>query len=219
MNINKFKYKLFGRLKGRKKINYSFKKNLEKNKINITKHINKNQYNILDIGSGSGENALHLSSIYPQSNIITCELFEDGNINLIKEIIKKNIENIKLFQGNVLEFLDCIKKLKIFNEIWILYPDPWPKARHHKRRLININFLELMYSYLKDEGRIFIATDSQTYIQLILSIIHKVRDFFIWENQLLEEWDYENLDLPETRFFKKAMKSNRKSMFFQLKKI
>ena len=66
--------------------------------------------------------------------------------------------------------------------------------------------MELIYFYLKDEGRIFIATDSQTYIQLILSIIHKVRDSFIWKNQLLEEWDYENLDLPETKFFKKAKK-------------
>ena len=78
--------------------------------------------------------------------------------------------------------------------------------------------MELIYSYLKDEGRIFIATDSQTYIQLILSIIHKVRDYFNWENQRLEEWNYENLDLPKTKFFKKAKKLNRKTMFFQLKK-
>ena len=79
--------------------------------------------------------------------------------------------------------------------------------------------MKLIFSYLKDEGRIFIATDSQTYIQLILSIIHKVRDYFNLENQRLEEWNYENLDLPETKFFKKAKKSNRKTMFFQLKKI
>ncbi len=100
-----------------------------------------------------------------------------------------------------------------------MFPDPWPKVRHHKRRLLNIKFLELIYFYLKDSGRIFIATDSQTYIQSILSIIYKVRDYFIWENQQLEDWDYENLDLPKTKFFKKAKKLNRKSMFFQLKKI
>ena len=215
----KFKYKLFGRFKGRKKSYLLFSNDFKKYLINKDTNIHPKNYNILDIGSGSGENAVYLSFIHPHAKIITCELFEDGNINLSNEIIKKSIDNIKLFQGNVLEFLDFIKKSKIFNEIWILFPDPWPKARHHKRRLLNINFLELIYSYLKDEGRIFIATDSQTYIQLILSIIHKVRDFFIWENQLLEEWDYENLDLPETKFFKKAKKSNRKTMFFQLKKI
>ena len=215
----KFKYKLFGRFKGRKKSYLLSLNDFKKNLINKDTNIYPKNYNILDIGSGSGENAVYLSFIHPHAKIITCELFEDGNINLSNAIIKKSIDNIKLFQGNVLEFLDYIKKSKIFNEIWILFPDPWPKARHHKRRLLNINFLELIYSYLKDEGRIFIATDSQTYIQLILSIIYKARDYFIWENQQLEEWDYENLDLPETKFLKKAKKSNRKTMFFQLKKI
>jgi len=215
----KFKYKLHGRFKGRKKSYLLSSNEFKKNLINKNVNIYSKNYNILDIGSGSGENAVYLSIIHPQARIITCELFEDGNINLSNEIIKNNTDNIKIFQGNVLEFLDCIQESKIFNEIWILFPDPWPKARHHKRRLLNINFLELIYCYLKDSGRVFIATDSKTYIQSILSIIHKVRVYFIWENQQLEEWDYENLDLPETKFFKKAKKSNRKSMFFQLKKI
>ena len=215
----KFKYKLYGRFKGRKKSYLLSSNEFKKNLINKDVNIYSKNYNILDIGSGSGENAVYLSFIHPQARIITCELFEDGNINLSNEIVKNNTDNIKIFQGNVLEFLDCIKESKIFNEIWILFPDPWPKARHHKRRLLNINFLELIYFYLKDSGRIFIATDSQTYIQSILSIIYKVRDYFIWENQQLEEWDYENLDLPKTKFFKKAKQSNRKSIFFQLKKI
>ena len=174
----KFKYKLFGRFRGRKKSYLLSSNEFKKNLINKNVNIYSKNYNILDIGSGSGENAVYLSFLHPHARIITCELFEDGNINLSNEIKKNDTDNIKIFQGNVLEFLDCIKESKIFNEIWILFPDPWPKARHHKRRLLNINFLELIYSYLKDEGRIFIATDSQTYIQLILSIIHKVRDFF-----------------------------------------
>ena len=215
----KFKYKLYGRFKGRKKSYLLSSNEFKKNLINKDVNIYSKNYNILDIGSGSGENAVYLSFIHPQARIITCELFEDGNINLSNEIMKNNTDNIKIFQGNVLEFLDCIKESKIFNEIWILFPDPWPKVRHHKRRLLNIKFLELIYFYLKDSGRIFIATDSQTYIQSILSIIYKVRDYFIWENQQLEDWDYENLDLPKTKFFRKAKQSNRKSIFFQLKKI
>ena len=215
----KFKYKLYGRFKGRKKSYLLSSNEFKKNLINKDVNIYSKNYNILDIGSGSGENAVYLSFIHPQARIITCELFEDGNINLSNEIMKNNTDNIKIFQGNVLEFLDCIKESKIFNEIWILFPDPWPKVRHHKRRLLNIKFLELIYFYLKDSGRIFIATDSQTYIQSILSVIYKVRDYFIWENQQLEDWDYENLDLPKTKFFKKAKQSNRKSIFFQLKKI
>ena len=214
----KFRYKLFGRFKGRKKSHLLSSKDFKKILINKNTNIYSKHYNILDIGSGSGENAVYLSLVHPNAKIITCELFEDGNINLSNEIVKKNIDNIKLFQGNVLEFLGCIKKTKIFNEIWILFPDPWPKARHHKRRLLNVNFLELIYSNLKDDGRIFIATDSPSYIQLILFIIYEVRDCFIWENQRLEEWDYENLHLPETKFFKKAKKSSRKINVFSIKK-
>ena len=132
----KFKYKLFGRFKGRKKSYLLSSNDFKKCLINKDTNIYPKNYNILDIGSGSGENAVYLSFIHPHAKIITCELFEDGNINLSNEIIKKSIDNIKLFQGNVLEFLDFIKKSQIFNEIWILFPDPWPKARHHKRRLL-----------------------------------------------------------------------------------
>ena len=86
---NRFKYKLFGRFKGRKKIHHPFFQDLKKYQFNLEKNINKSKYNILDIGSGSGENALFLSDIYPKSKIITCELFDDGNINLAKQIKKK----------------------------------------------------------------------------------------------------------------------------------
>ena len=79
---------------------------------------------------------IYLSKLYPKANIIACELFHDGNLNLCNEIFEKKIKNIFLFNGNVLEFLDKIKKELIFNEVWILFPDPWPKKRHQKRRLL-----------------------------------------------------------------------------------
>ena len=97
----KFKYKLFGRFKGRKKSYLLSSNDFKKCLINKDTNIYPKNYNILDIGSGSGENAVYLSFIHPHAKIITCELFEDGNINLSNEIIKKNIDNIKLFHGNV----------------------------------------------------------------------------------------------------------------------
>ena len=187
--------------------------------IDINRDIKKKNFNILDIGSGSGENAIHLSSLNPKSNIFTCEIFEDGNINLVNQIIKNNIQNIKLFKGNVLEFLDNINLDFYFNEVWILFPDPWPKPRHHKRRLININFLKIISSYLKKDAKIFIASDSASYINSILNVINSSQNMFSWENQRLEHWNYAILNLPETKFFKKAQKSNRNSIIFELKKI
>ena len=215
----KYKYKLFGRFKGRKKILNISGLNIDKYLVDIKKDINVKNYNILDIGSGSGENAIYLAKKHPDSIIITCELFEDGNINLIKEIINKDIKNIKLYRGNVLEFLDKVNIRNIFNEVWVLYPDPWPKTRHHKRRLINDSFLEDLYFYIKLSGRLCVATDSSDYIFSILNNINSNQVLYSWKNQKVALWNYSYLSLPETKFYKKALKSNRKTMFFELSRI
>ena len=215
----RFKYKLFGRFKGRKrnnKINSNF---LNEFNIDLQKHINKKVYNILDIGSGSGENALHLSKIYPNAQIITCELFEDGNINLCNQIVLNKIKNISLYRGNVLQFLDALNQKYIFDEIWILFPDPWPKLRHHKRRLINSVFLESLPYFLKEGAKLIIASDSQSYKRTIIKLIYKFKKIYLWKNQSYEDWNYDLLDLPKTKFNKKAIKSNRNSMIFKLFKI
>jgi len=215
----KFKYKLFGRFRGRKKNHYMVYQHLDKYNVNIKLDIDKKQYNILDIGSGSGESTLYLSSKHINSKIITCELFKDGNINLCNEINKNEIENIRLFQGNVLEFLDKIDSESIFDEIWILFPDPWPKVRHHKRRLINNKFLKKIYLYLKYKGKIIMASDSESYIHSIGKTIYDLQSLYVWENQSVEQWTYGYLDLPITKFYKKALKSNKNTMFFKIHKI
>ena len=214
-----FKYKLFGRFKGRKRNYKIFENNHKKYEIDLNKKIDKFKYNILDIGSGSGENAIFLSNIFPNAKIITCELFEDGNINLCNLLIGNNIKNIYLYKGNVLEFLDKINIDLIFDEIWILFPDPWPKNRHHKRRLINYSFLLKIHKYLKKDAKVMIGTDSDSYTQSILLSIYNSREIYSWENQIVSQWDYNILNLPKTKFSEKSKKSNRKSIFFILKKI
>ena len=144
----KFKYKLFGRFKGRKKLKSSLSSKFKNYQINFDKDFKTKKKIILDIGSGSGENSIYLSKLYPKSLIIACDLYEDGNINLIEKILEDNIINIKFFQGNIIEFLDLLDSPQLFTEVWILFPDPWPKKRHHKRRLINYKFLEKIYNYI-----------------------------------------------------------------------
>jgi len=219
MKKEQYNYKLFVIFKVRKKKNNSTFNLLNEFNIDIKKDINKDNYNILDIGSGSGENAIHLSKLYSNVQIITCELFEDANLNLCNQIILNKIQNISLFQGNVLEFLDILNQKSIFDEIWVLFPDPWPKVRHHKRRLINDNFLKFIYFFIKKNGSLFIASDSQSYNRSIINIIFRLKNLFLWKNQNFEDWNYDLLDLPKTKFNKKAIKSNRNSMIFKLNKI
>tara|TARA_Y100001970_G_C13956144_1_gene710805 strand:- start:126 stop:785 length:660 start_codon:yes stop_codon:yes gene_type:complete len=219
MKADRFKYKLYGRFKGRKKSDLLLKKYLNKYDVDIKKNIIKNAYNILDIGSGSGENTLFLSKKNKNSIIIACELFEDGNINLCNQIFINKIKNIFLYKGNVLELFDKLKNESFFDEIWILFPDPWPKARHHKRRLMNEYFIKYVHYILKNSGSLMIATDSKSYIEAIIKLIYLNQEKFIWKNQRYEDWEYKILNLPLTKFYKKSLKSNQNSMFFQLQKI
>ena len=213
------KFKIYGRLKGRKKIkiyNYVF---FNDSMINLNQDIKKNKKIILDVGSGSGENTILLATKNPDSLIIACEIFEDGNINLCNNLYKLKINNIKLFNNNVLILLENLKIDKCFDEIWILFPDPWPKKRHHKRRLINYDFFVKIYPLLKKQGKIFISTDSISYLNSILNSMYELGKKFKWNNDNPIGWTYKINELPNTKFFNKAKKMKRSSFFIELIKI
>ena len=135
------------------------------------------------------------------------------------KFLKKKIYNILIYNGNVLELLDTIRKKNVFNTIWILLPDPWPKKRHFKRRLINSYFMKKLISMVKKDGKIHITTDSESYFRQILFSIYKFRKYFLWENQTINSWKLDLNKFPQTKFYKKAIKSNRKSFYLKLKKL
>ena len=213
------KYTIYGRKKGRKKIHSVDKDFFVNYTINLESDIKKNKKNIIDVGSGKGENTLFLAKKNPDALIIAIEIFWDGNINLCKQLSKLKLYNVKIFLSNVLKLFDHLNKVDYFNEIWILFPDPWPKKKHYKRRLINDNFFTKVYPYLKKDGKIFIATDSSSYLKSIMNSIYKTKSLFNWLNNRPQNWVYEMLDLPCTKFFKKAQNSYRTSFFIELVKI
>ena len=213
------KYTIYGRKKGRKKIHSVDKDFFANYKINLELNIKKNKKNIIDVGSGKGENTLFLAKKNPDALIIAIEIFWDGNINLCKQLSKLKLYNVKIFSSNVLKLFDHLNKDDYFNEIWILFPDPWPKKKHYKRRLINDNFFTKVYPYLKKDGKIFIATDSSSYLKSIMNSIYKTKSLFNWLNNKPQNWIYEMLDLPCTKFFKKAQNLSRTSFFIELVKI
>ena len=215
MKNNNYRYRLYGRSRGRKKNNQI---NSLVSEIKINK-LEKSRYNIIDIGSGYGESSLEIAKKNIKHIVVACEKYIDGINNIAEKVKCESIDNLFIYQGNVHQFFDeyCIEKL--ISEIWILFPDPWPKKRHHKRRLINHAFLNYMHKFLKDSGRIMIATDSSSYMKLIFNLIYELKHKYEWENQNFQTWNYDFLDLAETKFYKKALNSNRKSTFFSLKKI
>jgi len=215
------KYKLYGRSKGRKKISIFDNELLNKYQLDLNKDFIKFDNIILDVGSGNGENTIFLAKKYPRSLILAAEIFLDGNINLCNLIENFKINNIKIYSGNINKFLDTLEnenRNKI-HQVWILFPDPWPKKRHHKRRLVNDVFLESVFNSINKEGNLFIATDSSSYLKQILSSLYNKNSFFEWLNDKPYEWDFENYDLPLTKYYKRAKRLNNFPFFISLNKI
>lgn len=200
-----------GRIKKKKLLRY--KEDIQKYKF--TKFENDKEY-ILDIGSGNGENTINLSKIYKDKIIIASEVYVDGNYSLLKKIENDKINNIRIFNDNFLFLLEKIKYGSI-TEIWILYPDPWPKKKHNKRRLIDEKFLLSISNIIKNQGRIFIATDSEDYFCHILNAFYNTK-VFLWENDEPFQWNQPFLYMAKTSFFKKAQKNGKKSKFMIFKK-
>ena len=162
----------FGRVKSRKisKIKENnFKYFLKKN--NISK-LNLKKKMILEIGIGMGENLIYLSNKNLKKNIIGVDPFRNGMVNVSDYCMNNNIKNIYLYPFVFQKFLNKFKKLR-FDAIYILFPDPWPKKRHHKRRVVNEQFLRLILKILKSDGKVFLSTDNCDYFENVKTILKK----------------------------------------------
>ena len=159
----------FGRIKSRKISRIkesSFKKYLKTKNIN---RLNLKKKLILEIGIGMGENLIYLSKKNIKKNIIGVDPFKNGMVNVSDYCINNNIKNIYLYPYVFQKFINKFKKLR-FDIIYVLFPDPWPKKRHHKRRLINKELIKLIKKKLVLHGRLHIATDWENYANYIMEI-------------------------------------------------
>ena len=211
------KFKIFGRKKGRKSVQNISNKTFDKYLVNLTTDFISKKI-ILDIGSGNGESTLFLSQKYPNNLIIASEIYKDGNINLCQELHRHEINNVKVFNQNVLILFEKFKLDNLIKEIWILFPDPWPKKKHSKRRLINSSFVKKVFCLLEENGKIYIATDNSSYFISILKTFY-LSELFKWDNDLPDKWDYNIYCGYKTKYFEKALRNNKKSFIVIFQKI
>ena len=114
---------------------------------------------IIEIGFGNGSTLIESASNNPEKNFIGIEVYDSGFGQCLNDIEKQKINNIRLIYDDAVDVLQNTIKKKTLSEVNIYFPDPWPKKRHHKRRLINNNFLVLLSKTMKDKGIINISTD------------------------------------------------------------
>ena len=130
----------------------------------------------LEIGFGNAENVIFQAINNPSYLFIGSEVYMSGIGTLVSSIKENNINNIKIFSDDIRLLLDQSRK-KVFDSVIIICPDPWPKEKHHKRRLINKSFLDMVYDFMKDDSNIYISTDWENYAESISELFVKNKLF------------------------------------------
>jgi tRNA (guanine-N7-)-methyltransferase len=193
---------------------------LELNSNNIddflTKLVKENKSVSLEVGFGSGENLHNL--IYRANEdrcFIGCEPYLNGLASFISKLDAKYYKKIKVFRHDVRELLASFSK-EIFDEIFILFPDPWPKLRHQKRRIINKENIDLFLSCLKLDGKIYIATDVEDYFFSIKALFNSLKYLKILNKN---KYNLRPENIVSTRYEKKALAYGKRPFYIEVKKI
>ena len=221
--FHKTENKFYGRRKGRKVSfsnsriveDYSYKFYLQEEQISELK-LNEHNKNILEIGFGSGENLVNLSLKQPNDVFIGCDAYYNGCTKLLKQIVNKNIRNIKIWPDDIHLIINKFKR-NFFDLILILQPDPWPKKKHKKRRLIQQKFLDDLNQILKYQGKLIISTDHDVMKSWVLEHFH-IRNDFLW---IKNGYYYTNIkpkSIINTKYSNKAIENNKVVNWFFFKK-
>ena len=171
----------------------------------------------MEIGFGNGQHLACIAKANPHINYIGCEPYLNGVGNLLALIDQYHLGNVKLWCDDARILLDNLSSQSL-EKIYILFPDPWPKIRHHKRRIINPEMLELLANKLVTKGQIQIATDHAEYAEWILEQFSNCpryieqEKFYSNSEQKPENW-------VDTRYQLKAEKLGIASNYFKFAKI
>ena len=182
--------------------------NLYKTKIKDLK--NKNV--VLDIGFGNGEYTAAYANAFQEKHLIATEVYLSGIGSLIGLINKYKISNISIFDEDVRLLMDQMPE-EFLDSVNILFPDPWQKAKHHKRRLIAEDFLHQLHPLLKPNAKIFVRTDWEDYAEQISELAEVMSSHFRLERTQNIEFEY------ETRFHQRAIKEGREISSFLFTKL
>jgi len=149
----------------------------DKQPLNINNIFANTHPTILEIGSGKGEFISVYSRFYPDENFIGVELKQRRIINTLKKLAPLKNPNVRLLRHFIDENVTQIIPSDSISEIIINHPDPWPKNKHKKHRLIQHSFLDALHQILKPDGLVKITTDSEIYLKWICKIFAERQDF------------------------------------------
>ena len=171
----------------------------------------------LEIGFGGGEHMVHQAAQNPDVGIIGCEPYINGVAMLLGKIRKANVSNVAVYPNDVRDMFEVLPDASI-ERAFLLYPDPWPKARHHRRRFVTPEHLDPLARVLK-KGAIFrVATDIPDYVRQTMEQM-MARDDFEWLAEGPEDWRMPWSDWISTRYEQKALREGRTPHYLTFRKI
>ena len=170
----------------------------------------------LEIGFGGGEHLAWQAKQHPETGFIGCEVFENGIVKLLAQIERQRLENIRIFADDARLLLAALPPASIAR-VFILFPDPWPKLRHHKRRILSHETLDGLAEIMTDEAELRVATDNADYLSWILERV-SAPSAFEWFARRPVDWRERPGDWPPTRYEEKARAAGRSSAFLRFRR-
>lgn len=158
----------YGRIHGRATLNWPFDHNQPPHWFSTSENFSFNSLQpqnddiIMEIGFGMGTSLYAMAENFPNVHFIGVEVYEPGVLRICKKNAQNHLNNLTIIQGDALACLQNIPPNSL-DRIHVFFPDPWPKLRHHKRRLHRGLFFDLCQKPLKNNGRIHLATDIEEY--------------------------------------------------------
>ena len=172
-------------------------------KLDLDSHFGRRAGRVLEIGFGDGESLVLQASSNPELDYLGIEVHRPGIGHCLLRAEAQNVRNLRLICHDAVEVLKEQIADRALDRVNLYFPDPWPKKRHHKRRLVQNDFLELVAAKLVPGGSLYIATDWQNYAEHIDSVVAAGSAFRASERRVHDGDD--PLDRPTTKFERRGL--------------
>lgn len=170
-----------------------------------------------EIGFGSGEHLAYRADLLPDHGFIGCEPFVNGVVGALIHVRDKHLPNVRLHMGDALDVLERLPDASL-RFVYLLHPDPWPKARHAKRRMVNHGPMDLIAAKLQPGGEFRLGTDDPVYCRWSMMIMNQRRDFE-WLAEKPQDFLVRPGGWPETRYERKARTKGHEVWYFRYRRV
>lgn len=158
----------------------------------------------LEVGFGAGEHLFQLAVENPHIGLIGAEPYESGVAKLLSKLAGSPHPNIRIYEGDGREVIAALPEASL-SRFFLLFPDPWPKTRHHKRRFLQMEMLDELARVLRPGAELRFATDDRSYLSYALERL-MAHPAFEWTARGPKDWKVRPADWPPTRYEAKAIK-------------